>query len=462
MHWPSGQEYQEIVQNPRFCFEDSDLKHAEPVLNRLGLPRPSSGNFATVFRLKLNGREWAVKCFTRRIPEIQKRYREIGIHLSKYNPDFSVKFEYIERGIRAQGTWLPILKMDWVEGITLERFIEQNLQQPRSIERLSNDWLTLLQSLSNVNVAHGDLQHGNVLICNNQIKLIDYDGMFVPSLKGAQSNEIGHYNYQHPFRAPRDYDLHLDNFAGLVIYASLKAVSIDPSLWRSVRTDEDGLLFKKIDYQSPEKSDCFRRLTAHSDETIRNLVLRIKSSCGLPIENVQPVFSIVPRTPRTGLPDWIKDHVNNNKPQVTSCPKCGKALTKCTSSKLMMTYWECSAAPSCKYRRDDLDGLQARSSGMVPEPATSNQKSAGVSGTPGGPTAVPPPSSPIPPAPGINTNPGTGQIIISTGTNSSSPRTGTTPVQKITLTCNFCGHITRRLKKPSSIKCSKCGQISKL
>src|SRR2546430_4647189 len=54
-------------------------------------------------------------------------------------------------------------------------------------------------------VAHGDLQHGNILVRGGSIQLVDYDGMWVPALKGRHATEIGHRAYQHPERSEQDY-----------------------------------------------------------------------------------------------------------------------------------------------------------------------------------------------------------------------------------------------------------------
>jgi hypothetical protein len=55
-------------------------------------------------------------------------------------------------------------------------------------------------------IAHGDLQHGNIILVPGKkdnslmLKLIDYDGMFIPPLAGSPKGEVGHAAYQHPER----------------------------------------------------------------------------------------------------------------------------------------------------------------------------------------------------------------------------------------------------------------------
>jgi hypothetical protein len=89
----------------------------------------------------------------------------------------------------------------------------------------------MIKTLQQASVAHGDLQHGNVFVVGEELRLVDYDGMYVPSLTGKTSHEIGHRNYQHPHRTERDFGPHLDTFSAWVIYASLIVPAIDSTLW---------------------------------------------------------------------------------------------------------------------------------------------------------------------------------------------------------------------------------------
>src|SRR5207248_10425515 len=69
-------------------------------------------------------------------------------------------------------------------------------------------YTTLFRSVRHLEaakVAHGDLQHGNILVRGGSIQLVDYDGMWVPALSGRDATEIGHRAYQHPERSGQDY-----------------------------------------------------------------------------------------------------------------------------------------------------------------------------------------------------------------------------------------------------------------
>ena len=144
-----------------------------------------------------------------------------------------------------RGRWYPVLKMEWIEGSTFHEIIEKNIQSPNILANLAERWLKMLAALKKHGIAHGDLQHGNVLIAGGDFRLIDYDGMFVPSFAGKASHEVGHRNYQHPARTESDFGAHVDNFSGWVIYLTLMAISIDPGLWSRYGGDQEHLLFSK-------------------------------------------------------------------------------------------------------------------------------------------------------------------------------------------------------------------------
>ena len=196
-YWPSMSDYQEAVQSPQVCFSDKDLKAGSPVLTALGLPRPICGAFASVYELEKGGKRWAVKCFLRNIPDQHDRYARISSDLHSCGLPYFVTFDYLSNAILVQGKKFPLVKMEWVEGDALNVYIVSNLNEPDALRDLEGRWVQLLEDLRSKNIAHGDLQHGNVVVDpSGHLRLIDYDGMWVPSLKGQQSHETGHADYQ--------------------------------------------------------------------------------------------------------------------------------------------------------------------------------------------------------------------------------------------------------------------------
>jgi len=321
MNWPLASDYQDAIQNPAQCFQDPQLRVGQPVLTRLGLPRVASGTFASVYEIHNGAQRWAVRCFLRPSVDQQSRYALLSQYLSSMNMSGIVGFAYEAQGIKIRGQWFPIVKMEWVEGKTLHTYISQLFKDGTqagdtdALRRLAGQWRTLLANLRQRHIAHADLQHGNVLVTpNGDLRLVDYDGMFVPSLQGQPSHELGHANYQHPQRAATDYDEHLDNFSALVIYTSLVALIYDPGLWEKFHTGEN-LIFSAPDFKAPQKSPVFERLYRSSESLVRDLSQKLALACEGPVWRVPRFDRIIADLPDIPVPQpWWKQSEGDNPP----------------------------------------------------------------------------------------------------------------------------------------------------
>lgn len=273
--YPTPSAYQEAVQFPATAFADPALQAAEPRAGLLGLPQPITGAFAAVFPLTGRaGQRWAAKCFLTDVPDQRQRYAAIADHLAGARLACTLGFDYQPRGITVEGDAFPLLKMDWAEGTPLHRFVADHLDAPAVLTALADAWATLLADLDAANVAHGDLQHGNVLVQMDAfaeqegahrtpphptLTLVDYDTLYVPALAGRPSPEVGHRHYQHPDRTDADFGPHLDRFPGLAVYTALQALARRPDLWARFDTDEN-VLFRDADFYDPEASVLFAEL----------------------------------------------------------------------------------------------------------------------------------------------------------------------------------------------------------
>src|SRR4051794_24088872 len=165
MPWPQPTDYNEAVQSPALCFADAELRQGQAEGDLFGLPRPYSGNFANVYRLLCpGGQSWAVKCFTREVPRLHDRYHAVSEHLRRAHRPFMVDYRYLDQGIRVHGNWYPVLKMRWVEGLALNDFLRDHADDRPVLDQLAALWLRLAQEMRSAGIAHGDLQHGNVLL----------------------------------------------------------------------------------------------------------------------------------------------------------------------------------------------------------------------------------------------------------------------------------------------------------
>lgn len=314
MTWPTPQDYNEAVQSPSLSFADPELRSGVVDLTSLGLPRPITGNFASVYRLRCRSGEWAVRCFWREYADMQRRYEAISMHLASAGLPYTLPFEYQPQGIKVRGTWYPLLKMQWADGSLLNEYVWEHRHHPTALDRLARAWLDLAAALEGAGLAHGDLQHGNVLVVNGDLKLVDYDGMFVPALAGAVSHETGHQNYQHPGRTGRHFGPSLDRFSQWSIYVGLRALGADPGLWDAVQGREERLLFHASDLAAPPSSPLFTLLRTHADPEVRNSTRRLESlrsrdPLDAPPLRLSPVRSRarapLPAPTRT-IPDWLQ------------------------------------------------------------------------------------------------------------------------------------------------------------
>jgi hypothetical protein len=300
--WPSPDAYQNAVLSPRRFLRDARL-HAAHVESRffLGSQRPNlrSGNFGAVYRFKGPQRSYALKVFYKADTERQQRYQLIDQHLAGQAPSrHLVSFRYDEEGIQVHRRWYPTLVMDWAPGKTLDLYLQECRGEIRN-GLFCQSFAHLVRELQERRMAHGDLQHGNILVqAAGQLKLVDYDGMFVPGMTrlGMEATESGLPAYQHPSRARRpDYfDARLDDFAALVLLLTL--ASMTPERWRRHHGDDNYLLFSKQALHCPKRSVLFHELAASPEVPLRRLANLLKLAAVGPIDSI-PSFTQVAADP---------------------------------------------------------------------------------------------------------------------------------------------------------------------
>ena len=302
MPWPGITDFSEAVQNPPLCFKGTELEAGAVSVNQRQMPLVFSGAFACVYSVEVGGRKFAVRCFTREVKDQQTRYNRLSEYLINVLPPSFVHFEFLEHGISLKGTWYPVVRMEWVAGESLSSFVGSHLNDPDALRRVVAQWRGgPAASLRGLSIAHNDLQHGNVMVqADGRIRLVDYDGIFLPRFRGERSPELGHKNFQHPLRTAEDYDAYVDNFPSLVIYLSLLAIASDPGLWAFY--NDDNLIFTRNDYADPGKSPLFDLLKKSPDQTVAKLTERLEECCALPVKDVPDLETVLHGIPPSPAP----------------------------------------------------------------------------------------------------------------------------------------------------------------
>ena len=298
MSWPLASHFSAMLQNPRVAFRDPRLQAATIEKNEQNQPRPWAGAFAVVYKgLDPERGPFALRIFTTESSERRERYDQISAYLKGRKLKCLVDFDYCDRSIRSagDGKWYPLIVMEWVQGETLFQWLKaRSLEGNRdAIAQAADRWLELVQEMADASVAHGDLQHANIMVTpTGDLKLVDYDGMCVPSLVGRRNLEVGVEPYQHPGRSATTLlSLDLDNFSALMIYVALRALAIQPALWMKYVEQQgyDKLLFRREDFQSPGQSPLNYDLAALGNPDLRALTDKLFELSQKPMEDVPPL-----------------------------------------------------------------------------------------------------------------------------------------------------------------------------
>ena len=264
MQYPLISEYVRAIQDASSNLDK--LAHLVPVLDDHGEPYRSSGAFAVVFKMKdeQTGKCYALKCFTEEQEGRAEAYRKIADELENVKSSYITSVRYLEKEIFVDSSCeedeFPVLLMDWIDGETMEDYIAKNHKDKYSMIMLCSRFYNLAFWLRSQPFAHGDIKPDNIMICKgDKLTLIDYDGMFVPSMKGQKSPTIGTKDFSHPLRSIDDFDKTIDDFALATILLSLHAMGQNPSLFE-LYGSEGRLLFANNDYLSPYSSIAFKSL----------------------------------------------------------------------------------------------------------------------------------------------------------------------------------------------------------
>ena len=264
MQYPLISEYVRAIQDANSNLDK--LAHLVPVPDDHGEPYRSSGAFAVVFKMKdeRTGKCYALKCFTEEQEGRAESYRQIADELEFVDSPYLTSVKYLEKEIFVDSSCeedeFPVLLMDWIDGETMENYIAENYQDNYVMAMLCYRFCKMAAWLRSQPFAHGDIKPDNIMVRpDGNLSLVDYDGMFVPAMKGQKSPTIGTKDFSHPLRTVDDFNETIDDFALASIALSLKAISMNSTLL-DIYGASDRLLVSESDYRTPSSSKAISAL----------------------------------------------------------------------------------------------------------------------------------------------------------------------------------------------------------
>ncbi len=318
-----------------------------------------SGAYAAVFKGSINGSNYAIRCFLTADDETINRYKIICNRLKSIQSEWKTDCEFLDDEIQFNGKLYPVLKMEWLNGILINQFVSNNITDNNVLNELQMKLVAISNDLEKNKIGHGDLQCGNIIItgtsANFQIKLLDYDGMYVPDLAYKRAIEKGRSEFQHPKRTFNNYNPEMDRFSFWVIITALEALKIDKTLWREVMQGGfntlDNFLFTVQDFLDPNQSTLFNRLYKLNSSVLNFYLDKLKSFClGDYYSITKPELFGILTDSRSEIPISNKGNIQlfsdaESKNEITQNNKFKIISNNCTASVLTSTFQFLGSTP---------------------------------------------------------------------------------------------------------------------
>ena len=266
----------------KISIENKDLFVKDEFVRKGVFQRGSNGNlimftggFTAVFPVVVQNEKWAFRCWHANMGNTAQRFKEIAQCVKSSQAPYLCDFAYVDKGILVDGKLYPTTRMKWVEGKTIKDYICDNAYNNTKLQKLGDNFLGLIKDMHHRGYAHGDLQHGNILVGNNEsLFLVDYDSFYCPALKGEKDIIKGLVDYQHPARINNSFaNEKLDYFSELIIYTSIYAIAENPGLVTKYQmANSEKMLFSKNDFNNINSSIVYKDLKSLDNSRVNKLL----------------------------------------------------------------------------------------------------------------------------------------------------------------------------------------------
>ena len=308
--WPTTDQIDNAISNLKEKSTKDEIRHFQIVENMMGDPLSFPGQFARVYKMqdsKNNKKSIALRFFSKKKKGSMNRYRILHEYFESYSENnvlnFFIGFNFLKDAVNIfvnkKEYQFPIIKMDWIEGKTLEKFLkyddEKEDNYKRKIKKLKINFKKIIDEMEHHEIAHGDLHPKNIIITkNNEIKLVDYDCLYITKFMDKNMPELGDPDCQHPNRKNFKYDHTIDRFSAFVLYFALSILEDNPEC-SDIRDGE--FIFSRADYENPEKSETFKKINELPSPEIQYFLKILKDICKKKKPSIEPLSSIIENTP---------------------------------------------------------------------------------------------------------------------------------------------------------------------
>ena len=263
-------------------FRDEELRVATFRLSGNGAAVWSGGR-AAVFQAQIpDGAKLAVRVsLTTDGGRLRVPYLTLAQWAQSNPMPWLARTQWVDSGLVIDNTEVSLLKMEWIDGLTLDEYIDDCVSDGRSTDllRLAQEWRSALNAMASARFAHGDLHAQNIMIAQDgvtsRLRFVDYDSLWLPGVLEPPS-EIGHQAYQHP---SREWGEHMDAFGASVVYLSLRAVAALPLLWRDFHRGDMTLIVEEPDLRGDDPRGVWAALAHHPDPIVRDLSVELRRWC---------------------------------------------------------------------------------------------------------------------------------------------------------------------------------------